>query len=132
MDLDRPTASVYASWFQCLADPTRILILNLLANAGGAMTVGEIVAAGDVGQSTVSHHLRILAETRFVLVEQDGASNLYRVNERCIDCFPSAAELIMGRVRVEARQPTAAPPWLDDRTRRQRKQPARRKLARSR
>jgi DNA-binding transcriptional ArsR family regulator len=132
MDLDRPTADVYASWFKCLADPTRILILNLLASTGGAMTVGEIVAAVDVGQSTVSHHLKILAETRFVLVEQSGASNFYRVNERCVDCFPSAAELIMGRVRVDARQPTAAPSWLDDRGRRLSRQPTRRKVARSR
>jgi len=34
------------------------------------MSVGEIVDAVDVGQSTVSHHLKLLADTGFVLVER--------------------------------------------------------------
>src|SRR6266536_22866 len=100
--MKRATATIYASWFQCLADPTRIVILNLLARARRPMTVGEIVDSIDVGQSTVSHHLKLLAQTRFVLVEPRGAASLYRVNERCIECFPSAAEVIMGRVAVPA------------------------------
>src|SRR5438105_7339538 len=109
----RDTADVYAGWFRCLADPTRIVILNLLVTAREPLTVGEIVDAVDVGQSTVSHHLKILAATCFVLVEQRGASSLYRVNERCIDRFPSAAELVMGRVPVvPAPSAPSPPPWL--------------------
>jgi hypothetical protein len=37
-----------------------------------------------------------------VLVEQRGTTREYRVNERCLDCFPSAAELVMGRVPAGA------------------------------
>jgi DNA-binding transcriptional ArsR family regulator len=111
---DRATATTYASWFRCLADPTRIVILNLLATVGRPLTVGEIVAAVDVGQSTVSHHLKLLAEARFVLVAARGASSLYRVNERCIECFPSAAELIMGLVPVMPAVEAGPPPWLED------------------
>jgi ArsR family transcriptional regulator, arsenate/arsenite/antimonite-responsive transcriptional repressor len=96
MILEREKAELYASWFRCLADPTRIQILNLLARERRPLTVGEIVAAVDVGQSTVSEHLRRLAETCFVLVEHRGASSLFRINERCIASFPSAAELVMG------------------------------------
>ena len=48
-----------------LGDPTRILILNLLATETQPMNVGEIVAALDVGQSTISHHLQILGESAF-------------------------------------------------------------------
>jgi DNA-binding transcriptional ArsR family regulator len=40
-----------------------VLILNRLAVARRPMTVGEIVDAVDVGQSMVSHHLKLLAET---------------------------------------------------------------------
>jgi DNA-binding transcriptional ArsR family regulator len=93
----RDQAEQWAPWFQALGDPTRILILNLLAASARPMTVGEITAALDVGQSTVSHHLARLADVRFVLVERVATSSLWRVNERCLDCFPSAAHVVMGR-----------------------------------
>lgn len=99
--VDRSQAEQWAPWFQALGDPTRILILNLLASSGGPMTVGEITAALDVGQSTVSHHLARLADVRFVLVERVGTSSRWRVNERCLDCFPSAAHVVMGRPGAE-------------------------------
>lgn len=97
MVVSRVQAETWASWFSALADPTRIVILNLLATEGRPLAVGEIVERVDVGQSTVSHHLRILADTCFVLVETVGTSNRYRINGRCLECFPSAAELVMGR-----------------------------------
>ena len=105
MQLEREQAELYASWFRCLADPTRIQILNLLARERRPLSVGEIVAAVEVGQSTVSEHLRRLAETCFVLVEHQGTSSLFRINERCIACFPSAAELVMGEARTDVLPP---------------------------
>ena len=102
MNVDRGTATTWATWFRALGDPSRILVLNLLATKGDPMSVGEIVEALDIGQSTVSHHLKQLAEVGFVLIEERGTSNLYRVNERCLDCFPTAAELVMGSARTIA------------------------------
>lgn len=99
---DRETAETYASWFKALSDPTRIQILNLLAVAGDAMSVGEIVERVGVGQSTVSHHLKILSDVRFVVRHRRGTSILYRVNVACVAGFPSAADAVMGR-----RPPTA-------------------------
>jgi DNA-binding transcriptional ArsR family regulator len=107
MDVGRDDAIEWASWFRALGDPTRILILNLLATTGRPMSVGEIVERLDVGQSTVSHHLKILGEVRFVLVERRGTSSRWQVNERCLACFPTAAELVMGRVPSRA-------PWDSD------------------
>jgi DNA-binding transcriptional ArsR family regulator len=95
--LDRETAKTYAEWFRTLADPTRVQILNLLAETGTPMTVGEIVEQVSVGQSTVSAHLKVLTETGFVLVEPRGTARLYQVNEECVSCFPSAADVVMGR-----------------------------------
>jgi DNA-binding transcriptional ArsR family regulator len=95
--LDRDLAETYAGWFRALADPSRVQILHLLASAGRPMPVGEIVRQVHIGQSTVSHHLAVLAETRFVLVERVGTARLYRVNEVCVSCFPSAADVVMGR-----------------------------------
>jgi DNA-binding transcriptional ArsR family regulator len=102
----REDATTWAGWFKALGDPTRILILNLLATEARAMTTGEVVEAMDVGQSTVSHHLQILGETCFVHVERTGNQSWWRINERCMASFPSAAELIMGRLPQVA-------PWDD-------------------
>ena len=93
----RPVAEDYASWFRCLADPTRIQILRLLATSDAPMTVGDIVRRVGVGQSTVSHHLKVLAQVRFVTVEHAGTSSRYQVNPRCLAAFPTAAEVVMGR-----------------------------------
>lgn len=98
MKIDRASAQTYARWFQALADPTRVLICNLLADAGRPMSVGEIVAAVDIGQSTVSHHLKLLAEVGFVHATPKGTARLYRFNQRCLAAFPTAAELVMGRL----------------------------------
>jgi len=95
--LERVTAAEYAGWFRALADPTRIQIVSLLARRGVPMNVGEIVAAVQVGQSTVSAHLKVLAEVRFVLAERRGTATYYRINEVCVGCFPTAADVVMGR-----------------------------------
>jgi arsenite methyltransferase len=106
--LDRLTAAEYASWFRALADATRVQIASLLARRGEPMAVGEIVAAVEVGQSTVSAHLRVLAEVRFVLAERRGTAAYYRINQACVDCFPTAADLVTDRPSPP--HPPAAPP----------------------
>jgi DNA-binding transcriptional ArsR family regulator len=95
--LERGTAAEYASWFRALADATRVQIVSLLARRGGPMNVGEIVARVEVGQSTVSAHLKVLGDVRFVLAEQRGTATYYRINEACVECFPTAADIVMGR-----------------------------------
>jgi DNA-binding transcriptional ArsR family regulator len=112
MGVDRASAEVWASWFRCLGDASRVLILNRLALARRPMSVGEIVDAVDVGQPTVSHHLKILAEVGFVLVERRANVRLYRVNDHCLEVFPSAAELVMGQLPRYAPVPTECrAPW---------------------
>lgn len=95
--LDRATAAEYASWFKALADPTRIQIVSLLARSDTPMNVGQIVAAVGVGQSTVSAHLKVLADLRFVLTEHRGTASYFQINEACVECFPTAADIIMGK-----------------------------------
>lgn len=101
--LERAAAAEYASWFRALADATRVQIVSLLARSDTPMSVGAITAAVDVGQSTVSEHLKVLAGVGFVIAERRGTTVFYRVNEACVDCFPTAADLVMGH-------PVPAPP----------------------
>jgi DNA-binding transcriptional ArsR family regulator len=115
MSVDRASAEVWASWFRALGDASRVLILHQLAIARLPMTVGEIVEAVDVGQSTVSHHLKLLTDTGFVLLEHRGNASLFRVNERCLEVFPSAAEVVMGRLpRYDPSPAACAAPWQTD------------------
>jgi ArsR family transcriptional regulator, arsenate/arsenite/antimonite-responsive transcriptional repressor len=93
--LGRRQAREYARWFKALADPTRIRILNLLAANRNPVCVCDIVNHFPIGQPTISHHLKILRTTRFVLSERHGTYMYYRVNRNCLSQFPHAARLIM-------------------------------------
>ncbi|MFK8025944.1 MAG: ArsR/SmtB family transcription factor [Ilumatobacter sp.] len=98
---DRARAAEGASWCHALGDPTRVLILHLLATGSAPLTVGQITEALDVGQSTVSHHLAKLADVGFVVGERVAASSRWSVNRACLAAFPSAAEMVMGNVPAE-------------------------------
>ncbi|GAB3916814.1 transcriptional regulator [Microlunatus endophyticus] len=97
MNVPREKAEFYASRFRCLAHPTRLLILHVLATEARPLSVGEIVDRVDVGQPTVSAHLRRLVEMGFVLVEHHGTSSLNWLNTCYIERFPAAAEFVMER-----------------------------------
>ena len=97
MNIDRESAEVWSGWFRALGDASRVLILNRLAVARRPMTVGEIVDAVDIGQSTVSHHLKLLTDSGFVHAERRGNTSRYEVNDRCLDVLPAAAEVVMGK-----------------------------------
>jgi len=72
-DLERP--EVLATFFQALADPTRVRILELLAER--PMTVSELVAALGLAQGRVSSHLTCLRWCGYVRGEVDGRFNHY-------------------------------------------------------
>jgi DNA-binding transcriptional ArsR family regulator len=99
--IDDESAALYASWFRALADPTRLRLVSLLASHRRGMSVGALTSALGLAQSTVSHHLAVLAGVRFVVTEQRGTSSLYRINERCVTCFPTAADVVVGRTAPE-------------------------------
>lgn len=95
--INQKSADEYALWFKCLSDGTRIRILNVIASATEPTTVGEIVKKIGKSQSTVSHHLQILADSRFVFMETDGVRTIVTVNKKCMIELPDAAAKIMAR-----------------------------------
>jgi len=88
-------AETYAGWFKALADPTRIRILNLLATSEEPVCVCDIVDHFPLGQPTISHHLKVLRDVRFVVAERRGPFMHYRVNRACLEEFPGAARRIL-------------------------------------
>lgn len=85
----------WAAWFKCLADPTRLRILHHVSGLDEPVTVGDIVNALDLTQSNVSHHLRVLAEQGFVLLETEGTRTKVSANPLCMVELPNAAAAIM-------------------------------------
>ncbi len=111
--LDRSAAEAYASWFRCVADPTRLQVLHLLASRMTPLRVGEIARTVGVAQSTASVHLRRLLDDEFVIVERSANSSWYRINAECLEQFPRAAAQVMGTLAGTATTPDAlaAAPW---------------------
>jgi ubiquinone/menaquinone biosynthesis C-methylase UbiE len=72
-----------------LADPIRARLLLVLERH--ELTVSELRAALQLPQSTVSRHLRALADGGWVTSREDGTSNRYRMTVRELD--PSARRL---------------------------------------
>jgi len=88
-------AEEYAGWFKALADPTRIRILNLLAQSTESVCVCDIVDRFPLGQPAISHHLKVLRDVCFVVAERRGTFMYYRVNGDCLAAFPDAARRIL-------------------------------------
>jgi len=68
---------VVATLFEVLAEPNRRRILDELR--AGDRSVGDLVELLDVGQPTVSKHLRALREAGLVVVRPDAQRRWYRL-----------------------------------------------------
>lgn len=66
-------------WIKTLADECRLGIVLLLWRKG-EVCVTEIVKAFEVGQPTVSHHLRVLRQAGIISCRKDGLWCYYTLN----------------------------------------------------
>jgi len=76
--LDSGEAEALAARFKALADPTRVAIVNRLA-AADEVCVCDFVAALDLAQPTVSHHLKVLRDAGLVESSRRGTWAFYRL-----------------------------------------------------
>lgn len=77
-----------ADLFDVVADGTRRSILEHLRDddpRGAGLKVGELVAALEVSQPTVSKHLKVLREAGLVSVREEGQSRRYRLEPDGLD-----------------------------------------------
>jgi len=74
-------AGATAHVFKALADPTRVRIVNLLANSSEAVCVCEMNAQFNLAQPTLSHHLKKLVAAGLLAREQRGTWAYYTVND---------------------------------------------------
>ena len=71
---------LHAEVCQALADPTRIMMLYLLADE--PKNVSELSAALDINQPTTSRHLKVLRERGMVNAERLGTTVTYSLADR--------------------------------------------------
>ena len=71
-------ADMVAKYFKVLSDPTRVTILELLAE-GSELAVSELVEALGQSQSKVSNHLACLRWCGFVETRREHRAVFYRV-----------------------------------------------------
>jgi ubiquinone/menaquinone biosynthesis C-methylase UbiE/DNA-binding transcriptional ArsR family regulator len=64
------------AWMECLADPARLRLLRLLER--NELGVAELTDVLQMPQSTVSRHLKILSDQRFVRSRRQGTTHLYQ------------------------------------------------------
>ena len=75
---------------QAAADPTRLAILRQLT-AEGEVCACDFTSCCDVGQPTVSHHLKVLREAGWIEGERRGTWIWYSLQPTALDRFRSLA-----------------------------------------
>lgn len=96
-------APAMLSWMTSLADATRARTLRLVERH--ELTVAELCAILQAPQSTVSRHLKVLADEGWVTARPDGTSRLYRLASEGLD--PAARRLWSLLREQTARMPVA-------------------------
>ena len=69
-----------AAVFKALCDPNRLMILEILQS--GEKCACKLLEDLDIGQPTLSHHMRILCESGFVDGRRDGKWMHYSINKQ--------------------------------------------------
>ena len=84
--LDQAQATDLARSLKAIADPSRLRLLSIIAaSEGQEACVCDLTDALDVGQPTVSHHLKVLTEGGFVTRTQRGTWAYYALVPGALD-----------------------------------------------
>jgi len=78
-DVQRQEADRMAKIAKALGDPIRLQLVDVLRKHAGKVCVCELTPLFDVGQPTVSHHLKVLREAGIVDSERQGLWAYYYV-----------------------------------------------------
>ncbi|HXF81655.1 MAG TPA: metalloregulator ArsR/SmtB family transcription factor [bacterium] len=100
---DEPALARAAEVLRALGDPTRLKMVLLLARHE-ALCVCELQQAFDLGQPTVSHHLRILREAGLVEVTRRGTWAYYALRRDALNAVVREAALAGAASGSEARR----------------------------
>jgi ArsR family transcriptional regulator len=86
-------AEATAALFKALADPARVRIVNMLANADGPVCACEFPGPLGLSQPTVSHHLSRLLDAGLVTREQRGKWAYFSFDSTALRTLALVADL---------------------------------------
>jgi DNA-binding transcriptional ArsR family regulator len=92
--LDVERTATLADRLKALADPTRLRMLDLLADRPRPLCVCDITRQFPQNQPTISHHLRILREAGLVDCEKRGVWAYYWAIEEGKRCVSTVKALL--------------------------------------
>jgi ArsR family transcriptional regulator len=96
---ERQQAHTMAAVLAALADPTRLSIIMMLAKSAEAVCVCDITDSFDLGQPTISHHLKILREAGLISSDKRGKWVYYAlVPHRLAEVQTVLAQLLPDKV----------------------------------
>ncbi len=110
-EMPLPALEKVAAYFQALAEPTRLLLLNLLR--GGERNVGELAQLCGYTAANVSRHLSQLQQQGLVERESRGTSAYYRIADAAVY---ELCDLVCGQIarqserQADVRAAFMAPP----------------------
>lgn len=69
--------------FKALCDEKRLIILELLK--GGEKCACKLLEELEIGQSTLSHHMKILCDSGIVVARKEGKWSHYSINKEGVE-----------------------------------------------
>jgi ArsR family transcriptional regulator len=112
--LPRDRAEEIAALHRALADPMRVQLVHVLANATEPVCVCDFTAAFELSQPTISHHLAKLRDAGLVASTRRGIWSFYQLRP---DMSEAARQAVLSLEAVD--------PSRRDRSRRARREPRR-------
>ena len=82
--IDRERAARLANYAKALGDPIRLQLVDVLAAHPGELCACELLPLFDVAQSTLSHHLKTLAEAGILETRRQGLFAYYLVRPQAL------------------------------------------------
>lgn len=84
-------AAQVARVFKAMSDPTRVMLLSLIARSEGREAcICDLTGPVGLSQGTVSHHMKLLVDAGLVTREQRGKWASFSVVDSALDAAASA------------------------------------------
>ncbi|GEP49141.1 MULTISPECIES: ArsR/SmtB family transcription factor [Micrococcales] len=77
--------------FKAIGDPTRVMLLSLIAGTeGGEACICDLIEPVGLSQGTVSHHMKLLTDAGLVTREQRGKWAYFALNDGALEAAADA------------------------------------------
>ena len=82
--IDSAQAALLATYAKALGDPIRLQLVDVLAAHPGELCACELLPLFDIAQSTLSHHLKTLADAGILEIRRQGLFAYYLVRPQAL------------------------------------------------